>query len=463
MFLLELPNELLIEISKCVLPDDIENFPMTCSRIRILSEPMLREHKKLTVKYTHLQVFKETVPSTLTEFCTGHYRLAEYPILVDIMPWDPYSPFNRIETDTAMRVSAMAKRTGLFPSDRAHHWWSRIDSCDVAITYFLLPCLPNLEGLRFVGRKRNELLCVQELVTAVVESQRRSENPQALSKLTDLTLTPSRDLKTSKFKFFIPFMQLHSMRRVSASFVDCRGLEQVPFPPCSSLVEYLRLSRCTVPAESWWTLLSGFKELKVLVHSPLLRRNFHPQNMRDALFVHQRHTLERLDVLSRQPADDFMGSLREFTALKVVKLNPALLLNDNCMSRLVRIFPPSVESIELDGNIEGEAEVRFFDNFILLREAVPNLKHVYAHDYFNQWPYGFAEPEGDFEFIYRNISHKLPPGRPFGLARRMMSWYGLDKRGQWTKFGDGLNVDLFKEVDLFEAWLLGSRRRSKEI
>lgn len=464
MSLLKLPNELLMQILESILPDDIENFSMICSRIRELSEPMLREHEELTVRYTHLQVFKETVPSTLTEYCTESYRLAQYPKQVDIMPWDPYSPFNQFETDTAMRLRAMAKRTGLLASYRVHYWWDRIVSSDVVITYFLLPCLPNLEMLKFIGRKCNGLWCVEELVTAVVRSQQRSENPQALSKLTDLIITYFEDLETTEFKWFLPFMQLLSMRRVSASLMDCRGLKQVSFPPCSSLVEYLRLSHCIVPEKSWWTLLSGFKALKVLVHSPFLWGDFHPLSMRDALLTHQLHTLEELDVLSRERPHEFMGSLREFTALKVVKLNSALLFDRMHMSRLVRFFPSSVESIEIDGSLEGEAEVRFFDNFILLRETVPNLKLVYAHDYFNQWPNNLAEPEGKFEFIYRNISHRLPPGPPPKLACKMMSWYGLDKRGKWTKVGNGLNKNLFQEVNLYKAWRLGSRRgRSKEV
>lgn len=441
MSLLKLPNELLILILECILPADIENFSKICSRVRELSGPMVREHRILALEYSHIQVFKEIVPSTLTDYCTGSYRLSQYPRSLDIMGWDKYSPFNRIPSGTLDRLLAMAKRIGLIADDRVHHWFGEISSRDMAIIPFLLPCLPNLQTLRFIGPKCEGLEYVEEIVNSVVESQRRSKNLQALSKLSSLIISNYEERETTKLGYFLPFMQLHSLRIVFSALVDCRDLKQLQFPSRSSLVERLRLTKSIVPGKTFKILFRGFKALKFLQYSPFVAGDFDPRAMRYALLEHQRHTLQVLNVTSQGRPHAPMGSLRGFTALKVVKLNPELLGTGTETSRLVRFFPPSIESIEIIGAFVGLAELQFFHCFSRLRQpCVPNLKTVDAHDYLNRWPTEILELEGDFQFEYRNICHN---DRKW--ASQAMSWYGVTALGEWARFGNGLNVYLFSD------------------
>lgn len=434
MSLITLPNELLTLILECVLPADIENFSLVCSRVHKLSHKMMRQHRQLKLRYSHIQVSKATLPSTLTDYCTGSYRLALYPTVLDIRPWDLHSPGNQIPSGTLDQLCAMAERTGLIPDHKVRQWFAEISSTDLAITPFLLPNLPNLQILRLHGPKREGLQCIEDFINAVVELQRRSENPQVLSKLSTLILFNHHPGQPTDLKYFLPFMQLPSLRNVHCTAMDYRSLERSPFPPRSSLVERLTLTQSTVSPRSFSILIGSFKALKFILYIPSTRDEFDPLAMRKALLEHHRHTLEELQIYSRQPPQGFMGPLLGFTALKVVKLNCHMLVDGGHMSRLVQSFPSSIERIEIEDGLDDEEEGRFFEYFDLRKSCVPNLKLVQVS---GARPWEFPEPEDDFLFIYRNFS--------LTLMGKMMGWYGLDARGKWTRVGLGLNRNILTE------------------
>lgn len=131
----------------------------------------------------------------------------------------------------------------------------------MAIIPFLLPCLPNLQVPRFIGPKCEGLQYVGEIGKSVVEPQRRSKNPQALSKLSSPLTIISNDegRETTKLGCLLPFIQLPSLRVVFSALVDCRDLKQLLFPPRSSLVKRIRLSKSFVPGKTFAILLGGFK------------------------------------------------------------------------------------------------------------------------------------------------------------------------------------------------------------
>lgn len=438
----KLPNELLIMILWCILPADVLNFSMICRQVRNLSGPMVKEHKALYSKYWHLELLRENVRSMLTEYCTGFNRLAQYPIQLDIMPWDRYSPFNQVLPGTLDFLCAMAKRTGFIPDHRVRRWFSEISSIDIAITPFLITNLSNLQILRFIGRKGEGLGRLRQIVRAVVESQRRSENSQALSRLFSLVVTNNEDEQFTELKYFLPFLQLPSMREMNCRLVDCRGLERLAFAPRSSLVKHLRLDESIITATAFSVVLSAFEALQVLHYSPFRMDVFDPRAMRNALLEHQRHTLQKLNIESRGRPHFFMGSLSSFTALRVVELNSQMLCRGRQTSRLVTFFPPSIQSIEITGGLDGDAEEQFFDGFNLAREsAVPALRTVYAHDDSNTWPNNCLDPIGDYIFKYTNIS-ELEPDSMF----KKMSWNGLEAVvGRWIRFGNGVNKNIFAE------------------
>ncbi|MCJ1429274.1 hypothetical protein MMC29_007187 [Sticta canariensis] len=132
-------------------------------------------------------------------------------------------------------------------------------------------------------------------------------------------------------------------------------------------------------------------------------------DLRNTLLEYQRHTLEELCIASNKRPRAFMGSLCEFTALKAVKLNSRLLWTRYRTFKLVPSFPPSIEFIEISGELEGYTEkASFIYAFSILRESsVPNLKTVYA--LVAEWPDHFLPPEGHFQSIYKNARFIMDP------------------------------------------------------
>ena len=114
----------------------------------------------------------------------------------------------------------------------------------------------NHRELIFMGQRWEGLECVEETVNAGVESQRRSENPQALSKLDSLVVRNIED--TTEFKYFLPFMQLASPRRIDGLRLDCQGIRDLSFPPGTSLVECFEFGQSSIPVNVFSYFRGGF-------------------------------------------------------------------------------------------------------------------------------------------------------------------------------------------------------------
>lgn len=106
-----------------VWPEVVRSFSMVCKREYELSGSMVMEHRKSKLEHSYLQIIKETLPSTLSDYCTGFYRLGQYPTQMDILLWDAYSPFDQIRSGTLDRLRVMAKTTSLLPDHRVLHWF----------------------------------------------------------------------------------------------------------------------------------------------------------------------------------------------------------------------------------------------------------------------------------------------------------------------------------------------------
>lgn len=113
-------------------------------------------------------------------------------------------------------------------------------------------------------------------------------------------------------------------------------------------------------------------------------------------------------------------------------------MNVNPTFKLVLSFPPSIEFIEISGELEGSAEKSFFYAFSLLRESsVPNLKTVYAH--VADWPDHFLPPKVDFQFVYKKCPLHHEPHQEAGRQEDSLVWIRragkLDKKGEWSDCG----------------------------
>lgn len=69
MPLTNLPNELLVKISRHVLPDDLENFARTNRLIRSLAEPVLEEHAILKAGFSKVVITPSKVSEVLRTAC----------------------------------------------------------------------------------------------------------------------------------------------------------------------------------------------------------------------------------------------------------------------------------------------------------------------------------------------------------------------------------------------------------
>lgn len=72
-----------------VWPEVVRSFSMVCKREYELSGSMVMEHRKSKLEHSYLQIIKETLPSTLSDYCTGFRRSIKFDraLLTDSGLW----------------------------------------------------------------------------------------------------------------------------------------------------------------------------------------------------------------------------------------------------------------------------------------------------------------------------------------------------------------------------------------
>lgn len=128
---------------------------------------------------------------------------------------------------------------------------------------------------------------------------------------------------------------------------------------------------------------------------------------------HFQDSLERLEIQpepnwvfpGRSLRREFFGCLRPFSVLKSVKIHPNLLfMNDYTFSRLVDVFPVSIQEINLTRRVEDAQVRQFFTGFLRRREEkVPNLRSVVNNNFYFEADFQaqqLLQIEGDYCFKY---------------------------------------------------------------
>lgn len=193
-------------------------------------------------------------------------------------------------------------------------------------------------------------------------------------------------------------------------------------------------------------LLRSVKALQSFHYSPCGGGQFSSTALRDVLVRHARDTLQVLKILGKG-FDDFINPLQGFKVLKTAHLTCGAVIKDTKMARLVDMFPPSIQTILLNGMISEVMELDLFHSFIRLKEShLPNLTSVTLKDG-SRARNDMILCRDQFSFAYMRIRRNLLRVSCIDLEGK---WIFIGQRKDGCLLGD--KYSLPKHLPFSEEW-----------
>ena len=414
--LLDLPNEILFAIWDEIPIDAIDSFASTCRHLRLLAGELLEKHQRWRTAHSHISLGDYPPTTLIRYYCIEKPRVALYPKKLTIAAEPSWTAYNEDDYYALGRISFMHLEHG----DSFKKIMSLINSLgeeklDGVVTAIVAWCLPNLKTIFYVedGLEGVDLEnFVDGLIKGMMELTKVPINPQqAFPCLSHISITRVRWRSfPTELEPFLPVLALPNLRSFEEAGYSYEGFDVLPFEPRTSKVEMLDISPQAYSTTSVLTLLSAFealKSFKLRVGPWRLRQvlGFLPP-LYACLLRYFQSTLQRLEIYDCNARRECFGSLRPFSVLKSVVIQPDLIFpDDDVMPRLIDCFPSSIEEIKFTRNLTETQESQFFAGFFDEREkTMPNLRLVISCQLLN-WRYK-EDPQPGGEYRFRYITYR---------------------------------------------------------
>ncbi len=408
-WVIDLPNEIILMIISLVLPDDIESFTSTCSKIYRLAAQDLERHRALKRQYAvHQHRYPDDNPprcnvSQLLDEIFQEPRTAFYVRELWIHTWfsrwatkpDPktpalggeHMPYNEGATS---RIREVVFRH--LPHEEASKWMRYIESGNEdPIVALLLLLLPNLSTLK-IDYEVNDQECLYGTLCRIA----KMKGPHApLSRLCHVHIMHRFHSEKIELKIIGLFAALPSVRSIHAQ--DAYALNPEVDPDTElplftdSRLQDLTFTSCLIDSERLYELLKPFKALRSFTYDAEIRTHmltepcpeFEPSRILSGLSDFARSTLESLTILSHNKKRNFMGDIRSFESLRNLHIETQLLLDEfdrhDDDTLLVRALPPKLKTLKLEcSKLEDERRIaRWILTLADLKpKCVPALQQV---------------------------------------------------------------------------------------
>ncbi|CAF9932592.1 hypothetical protein IMSHALPRED_008936 [Imshaugia aleurites] len=369
----DLPNELVSEVLKFVLPEDLENFAQTSKHVLLLSKPFLETHRQLIRRYTIFHSYPppgqdrdtwyedmethrlETrdgfsvgpLPNLFKEILNqprvGHYvRKVELDHLLNMHP-------DIIRNNNSDEAQGLYKRQGDLidaavaqsdvPEVRDQYECLKDNRPNPAyggeelLISLILPLLPNLNRLSMQWSGDSYVRKTMH---------HRATSITGISWLANLKTVRLEAVCYGSLGFedLKLFNSLPTLKSLTASAISDSS-KTLEFLPDSHTTELVLLS-CNVTMPLLISYLTSFRDLQSVTYkcTPDLLwlfprhdiEQFDPDSFRSSLVAHGKATLQTLTVLGmdRVRPDCFMGSLHAFEALTQIHTEWSFLFPGGC-------------------------------------------------------------------------------------------------------------------------------------
>lgn len=395
----DLPNEIVCEVLKLVLPADLESFAQTSRRVFLLSRPFLQEHRKLIRLYATFDNYPppgqerhtETrdgfsvgpLPTlfrdVLNEPRIGHYiREVKLGFLLEMNFSVIYS--NRFGKGSALQkqqydlIDAAVAQSDL-PEIRAKHEHLKYEGPNLnyggedLLIALLLPLLPNLNNFSMEWHAEPDSYLVYMARYGALAGF------PPLANLKTVRLESPRDGSRGISLFDLGwFKQLPSLKSLTAFNVGYGprrlDIKEKPLRHQDSHTTELKLLCYHGSSRTLFGYLKSFQSLQNFTfqyhpsRDPINDGDFCPFWVRKALLTCAKTTLRtlRLQGPTASNSNEFMGSLQAFEALREIHTELRFLFpkHSDLETLPSRVLPASLHSLQLQSGCIGDEFQAFF-------------------------------------------------------------------------------------------------------
>ena len=440
-----LPRELVCNILKLVLPEDLENFARITDDVTILSQPFLEEHERLTGLYKNPSLMPPNEGNRGDEFLVGPVptlfktvinqpRIGHY--IEELRLVTLLSHHDKVALSEAARALYKQQKdliyTAFADNDAKFvEWFYNVEKVQYLnygdedlLIGLLLPLLPNLKSL-------SARWCPDLAYFSHTIRQCTLDATPWLANLARVRLDKAdgpRRLLLDDLRLFGSIPTLKSLTAFNID--DGVGRIEKYVPPQDSHITELELFKTDILAQPLYWYLESFRGLEKFAFEYVNRRNlgsqgapFDPCWISLALFARAKATLQSLTILGPRPTrppHGFIGSLQAFEALRELHIELKLLFpsEPGFNTWPSRVLPASLRILRLC-DPSHPTPARYMRLFSGLKRAKRN---VCLHLEMVECMTSFHDPLIELGLFCRLLGMSL-----HATVRDVVTW-----RGSWT-------------------------------
>ena len=323
VLLQDLPNELLLQILKYLLPDDVDNFSESRKEFQAISSALLPRHERLKSKYTEVTFgwvsdgFYHPL-SLIKDICQDS-EIVWYVKRLDLDACDDshdredeegWVEAHNIAVDCQDGISKMVQACPYLDSEERERWIGAILACDsstaIAFLACMFPCLTeiNLQDWYDNGDQDNEYLILIRRITQVNESVHGESHAfKNLRSVTAQSSDPERFLDMGPFDLF------SALPATIDYYGGSRLRQETEWTPSQqkSAISSLEFHECMFYTKALQSLFGGIANLRKLTYEyywsgeseadfQSWRRDWQPGEIILSLLQFASHSLVELDL-----------------------------------------------------------------------------------------------------------------------------------------------------------------------
>ncbi|KAF6231450.1 hypothetical protein HO173_010411 [Letharia columbiana] len=399
----DLPNEMLEQIMKYLLPDDVDNFSDSREEFRAIASRILPRHNELKRKNSQVSCglvgsvgYKALHPIFLLRDILQDPEILWYVKTMFVELCDDHYAYRNEETwDEARRIAVdckdgiikMVQACPYLDQEERKNWINATLSCHQDTAVALLACMfPCLETIRLTGIHSNNEL--HSLARKIAQANRLDPGgSHALSKLNLVEEEGCEAEIFQKMPAFEPLSGLPSMRRYTGRYLYHEN--EWTTPKEKSTITSVELYQCMIYIAALRSVFGGIANLRDFTYEHHWAFEIPGKEMqRVEETLGEKGEAEDSDEDSEVGGivKPFMGSLRGFQVLKNIRVqNEAFVEEDlegsaggRTVHRLVDLLPASVVNVTLAmPQLSGKESYRLMEGLPGLKwERVPKLEKV---------------------------------------------------------------------------------------
>ena len=392
MSLAALPSELLYAISNRIAPDTIEAYGQTCRRIRLIAAPLITEHRQLLARYTTASLDNAKAVELLYAIASRPW-IKFYPKSLELVadkdrqslekPRTPRQRSMRAQLDVQRAsvdesdVTDLIKGTGLLQPHEQDEWVRALHNANEDFTFgLLIAILPNVNRLA-IHCDRNKLENMKEMLRRI---KKQGGGTRALAELKTIRVLEQGRADGCDLEIFPMFAALPGItniygRNLVGMYRECYRDGWMSYPGASSSITHISLETCGMSVEGLEMLMKSLRNLQSFKYTAH-RAGWGLHAIAD-LLKEARSTLQTLEISTGSGSSRYVGSLRQFVALKNLTLDTDMIMRMGKIQRAVDILPSSIERVTLCGNnLTEPQEERFLADLYRPAFTYPCLKSI---------------------------------------------------------------------------------------